>query len=141
MPKIKNKKIDIIDVFVFIILLILVDNFFCNNAYSFELDKNDRWYYEMPSWKGIGEAPDKYTHFYRSYFVTQIVDIKYVLISNILYELDNERIGVGFSYKDLIADTLGAIAGTLYKKDSNINLFLDWNREDKNIILNFVYVF
>lgn len=104
-----------------------------------EIEKNDRWYYETEvnfSPMIIG-TPDKFEHFYRSYAMSRAIPIELVITFSLLYELNDDRRGVYFSVKDLIADTIGAIAGKLYGRDFQI--LLDWNRNEKYLMLTLCY--
>lgn len=104
---------------------------------AFELGQNDKWYYEHQSEFGIKLLPDKMSHFYRSYLFVQAVDPEIVAISNIFYELYDERRGVGFSIKDLIADTMGIISGKLF--NGNVMPLIVWRSETEDIQLTIYY--
>ena len=112
-----------------ILILVLIQSAQCN---AFEIAKNDVWYYES-SILGAKTLPDKADHFYRSYFMTQIIDLKKTIALDLLYEIYDGYRCVGFSKKDLLVDVLGAIAGKMHGK--KIMSLIKWNSAEKNIIL------
>lgn len=100
---------------------------------AFDIEK-DLWYYEMQD-----RVPDKFAHFYRSYVMVQVLPIYIVISLDILYEIYDEQRGVQFSYKDLIADCLGAIGGTTFN-NKRVKLLMYWDGVHKNITINVIII-
>ena len=104
-----------------IVLTLLLIILFSSTAMAY-----DPWYCRMEH-SGV-EMPDKAAHFYRSYAATKVgIDWKIMVLFNIAFELNDKRRGVGYSWKDNVADFLG-IAGAKYP------IYVSW--DDESIMLN-----
>jgi uncharacterized protein YfiM (DUF2279 family) len=87
--------------------------------------------------------PDKAQHYWGSYALSvagQIlggykVGTLTAATLGFLWEVKDNKIGNGFSYKDLIADYLG-VASSIVNKNKTIKLWLDYSTVDKEIMFN-----
>ena len=105
---------------------------------AFEPPKSDLWYYTDN--RLLFSVPDKAQHYYGSQILVETgIHPGLVLLSGITYEIYQESTGVGFSYRDLIANGLGVLAGAL--KSQQLVFILDYSVSDKTIILNAVVSF
>ncbi len=94
----------------------------------------DPWYYEMQSEFGVSPMPDKYAHFLRSFAMANVLPGTVVFGLDLLYEVYDGRRGVGFSYRDLIADGLGTLAGTF--NTETVYMYMTWAKTQKTLTLN-----
>jgi len=118
-------------------------------AKSFDLPKTDPWYYQdhrhISFW-----VPDKAQHYWGSQLLCD--NLKSLPFPNkeastpfiafglgFLYEVYQERQGIGFSDRDLIADALGVVSSVV--NSDNFKLWLSYDVVKKEIIWNMTLTF
>jgi len=108
-------------------------------AASFDLPDFDPWYYQSnDEWQFM--VPDKAQHYYGSQLLVEGgMHPAAALAAGFMYEVYQNEIGVGFSYKDLIADAFGVLAGTV--NSDKFYLFMDYSTRDEFVKLNAVLTF
>lgn len=121
------------------ILLFLII-FICFYSYcdAIEFTDYDPWYCVVEHAPGI-EMPDKVAHFYRSYLGTFLIPWKVMMIANIAYEYWDSQRGIGYSWRDNIADFSGVISSTWFR--NNPIIYLDWDSSRDNYMLKIVLLF
>jgi hypothetical protein len=80
----------------------------------------DPWFYS-DNRDPLFMAPDKFQHYYGSFglaaigarYTSRPVAAAGAFVAGLLWEIKDDQIGVGFSWKDLVADGLGSIAGAV----------------------------
>lgn len=102
---------------------------------------DDPWYYQTYE-RGLEFAvPDKAQHYWGSYGLSEVFGPYAALGLGILWEIKDDKLqGVGFSYKDLIADGLGVISSRI-NKDNKIRMWLDYSVAKQEITLRAAMVF
>jgi hypothetical protein len=108
-------------------------------AASFDLPDYDPWYFQSDDdW--LFMVPDKAQHYYGSQMLVEVgMHPSAALAAGFMYEVYQNEIGVGFSYKDLIADAFGVLAGTV--NSEKFYLFMDYSTRDEILQLNAVLMF
>ncbi len=98
--------------------------------------KYDPWYYVDGS-KYRFIVPDKFQHFYGSAILTKIIGPMPALAFGVVKEVyDDEVAEVGFSIKDIAADALGVMS-VKFAKTKTVHLWLDWDRSEETLVVNF----
>lgn len=113
------------------------------NANAFDPPNNDPWYYQSNDRGLTFMIPDKAQHYWGSYALSK-VGSKYLgdktgtltaIALGFIWEVKDNKVGNGFSYKDLIADYLG-VATSIVNKNKDIKLWLNYSTTRQEIMLN-----
>jgi hypothetical protein len=110
-----------------VVLLLAAD------ARCFDLPDMDPWYYYDHSRVSFW-VPDKAQHFWGSQLLATELPWLYAFGLGLAYELHQERQGVGFSCRDLVANGLGVAAAKLNNR--RFKLWLDYSTYESTITLN-----
>lgn len=118
------------------ILLVIGLAFCVHDIHAFDLPESDPWYYQSDDaiqfW-----VPDKAQHFYGSNVMTESgLHPMLVFSAGLIYELWQERQGVGFSKRDIIANTFGIMAGML--NHDKMIMMMDYSVLNKHLMLRLV---
>ncbi len=108
-------------------------------ATAFDFPDFDPWYYQSDAeWKFM--VPDKAQHYYGSQFLVEVgLHPTAALAAGLAYEIYQNETGVGFSYKDFIANSFGVLAGTI--NNEKFYLFMDYSTTEEVLVLNAVLMF
>lgn len=98
--------------------------------------KTDPWYGIPPTPLSL-DVPDKFAHFYGSMAIDQVVGPELTIAGRFVFELIDYERGVGFSWRDLVADGLGALAGELY--GSRLQIVLVWDSLAEDLVAVIVW--
>lgn len=97
---------------------------------------NDPWYYQT-NLDYRFYVPDKAQHFYGSYFLAYLTSTKLSLICGLLKEIYDNQKGVGFSYRDIIANCLGILANKINKHRFKLWVPYDQQKHQIKLMLTF----
>lgn len=124
---------------------ILIVLFTAQTAKSFDPPEFDAWYYQSYKQGLEFSVPDKAQHYWGSYVLTEVGGKSFdraalVFFAGFLWEVNDDKRGVGFSSRDLIADVLGVVSSIVNSSEST-KLWLDYSVADKTISMNVSVVF
>jgi len=120
----------------FLVLVLL----FCSPPiHAFDLPDYDPWYFQSDDeWRFM--VPDKAQHYYGSQLLVEVgLHPSAAFAAGFMYEVYQDERGIGFSYKDLIADAFGVLAGSV--NSEKFYLFMDYSTTDEILKLNAVWTF
>jgi len=111
----------------------------CAPAHAFDLPDSDPWYYQSDSdWMFM--VPDKAQHYYGSQLLVKMgLHPSAAFAAGLMYEIYQEDQGIGFSYRDLIADAFGVMAGAV--NSEKFYLVMDYSTTQEFLTLNAVVTF
>jgi hypothetical protein len=119
-------------------------------VHGFELADYDPWYYQSTD-QGIKFwVPDKAQHCWGSAILNElgkklnlpgkkVTTPLMTLCAGFMYEVWQERQGIGFSGRDLLADALGIVSSEFSTK--NLVFYMDYSSRDKIITFNVKHIF
>ena len=124
-------------------LLILV--LFPSTPAAFDLPDYDPWYYRSNKQGYLFTIPDKAQHFYGSALLNEVgkrlplpernlTSPILAFAAGFMYEVWQERRGIGFSHRDLVANVLG-VATSQFSSQS-LKMWLDYSTTEKIITFN-----
>ena len=125
------------------ILIVLVGlPFTCHipaSAGAFDPPTTDPWYCQSDSdWRFL--CPDKVQHFYGSQLLVDIgLHPVTAFMFGFIYEVYQAKTDIGFSYRDVIANSFGVLAGTVNGRA--FYLFMDYSSREQILKLNVVLMF
>lgn len=105
----------------------------------FDLPTTDPWYCQSDSdWRFL--YPDKVQHFYGSQLLVEVgLHPVTAFMFGFIYEVYQAETGIGFSYRDVIANSFGVLAGTVNSR--KFCLFMDYSSREQILKLNVVLMF
>ncbi len=108
-------------------------------AASFDLPAIDPWYFQSDDdWQFM--VPDKAQHYYGSQLLVEMgLHPAAAFAAGLAYEVYQDETGIGFSYKDLIADAFGVLAGRV--NSEKFYLFMNYSTHEKILKLSAVLTF
>lgn len=116
----------------------------CGTALGFDPPPGgDPWYYQSDTRLAFF-VPDKVQHFWGSYALSRLAAIENgdifgalaVLTLGAAWEIKDDQVsGVGFSYRDLIADGLGVV-GSLVNRRSRLKMWVCYSTDREQITVN-----
>lgn len=127
----------------FVILVMLIGlPFTCHapaGAASFDPPATDPWYHQSDDgWRFM--LPDKVQHYYGSQLLVEVgLHPATAFVVGFVYELYQGETGIGFSYRDLIANSFGVLAGSVNSR--KFYLFMDYSTDRRTLKLNAVLTF
>jgi len=113
---------------------------------AFDLPNYDPWYSQSYTQGLEFMVPDKAQHFYGSALVNEfckrlplpekgVAGPTLSVTIGFMWEVYQEKNGIGFSERDLIADVLGVAASQI--SSEHVVIWLDYSIQEKVIMLNF----
>lgn len=99
----------------------------------------DPWYCQSDNdWRFM--VPDKVQHYYGSQLLVELgLHPATAFMVGFVYEIYQAETGVGFSGRDLIANTFGVLAGSVNSR--KFYLFVDYSKTERVVKLNVVMSF